>query len=80
MTIQLSKRAQKLLQRIRDGRFYMTGGRVPQCMSELERAGLVTVCMRPMVFVAAYVPTDGYAPYVPEHFDSLVIRPGYEGS
>lgn len=68
---QLSKRAQKTLALIREGRFYKAfANDKPACMQELVDAGLVGVTMRVEVIVACYVPTTGYTPYVPEKYDS----------
>jgi hypothetical protein len=66
---ELSKRAQALLERIECGEWYKPhGDRLPAAMAELEAAGLVTVAGRVEVISAAYVPTSGYTPCVPERF------------
>lgn len=66
----LSKRAKKTLKLIRDGRFYMAyDQKNPATITELEEAGLIRKAARPMVLVAAYVPTKGYTDYVSEKFD-----------
>jgi len=66
----LSKHAQSLLKRLQRGRFYRPyNDRVPKAMKELVEAGLVTLAARPVVIVSAYVPTQGYTPYVEEKFD-----------
>lgn len=68
----ISKRAQKTLDLIRAGRFYMAWNqRNPATIRELEEAGLIRKTARPVVIVAAYVPTDGYTDYVPERFAEI---------
>ena len=68
--IGVSKRARKTYELIKQGRFYMTWShRNPATIKELERAGLIRGTARPMVIVAAYVPTIGYTDYVPEKFE-----------
>lgn len=66
---QLSKQAEKLLERVKQGRFYRPyGDRLPKAMAELEKAGLVTTTGRVVVIELAYVPTQGYTPYVKEKY------------
>ena len=66
----ISKRAQKTLALIRQGKFYRCyAPDLPATITELEEAGLIRKAGRPMVIVAAYVPTTGYTPYVQEKFD-----------
>lgn len=66
----ISKRAQKTLELIRKGRFYMAyDPNNPATIKELTDAGLIQQAARPMVVVAAYVPTTGYTPYQEERFD-----------
>lgn len=65
----LSKRAQALYERVRQGRFYRTyDAKLPAAMSELIEAGLVTQTMRVETIVACYFPANGYTPYAPESF------------
>ena len=70
MATEISKRAQKTLALIRQGRFYMAyDENNPATIKELEDAGLIRIAGRPMVLVAAYVPTSGYTPYTNEKFE-----------
>lgn len=65
----ISKRAEKLLSRIKRGEFYRAyDSRVPKAMRELEDAGLVSVTGRVVVIEACYVPATGYRPYKHESF------------
>ncbi len=69
MSLKLSKNAEKLLARVKEGRWYMAyEPGVPKAMKELEDAGLVRIVGRPMVIAAAYVPAKGYVPYRGEKF------------
>lgn len=68
----ISKRAEKTLDLIRKGRFYMAfGSRNPATIKELEAAGLIQVVARPVVIVAAYAPKNGYTPYSEEKFEEI---------
>lgn len=63
----LSKRAQNLLRRIKEGRFYPTHHpNTPKAMQELIDAKLVVTCGRVEVVRRCYVPAKGYRPYKPE--------------
>lgn len=74
---ELSIRAQKLLDRLRDGRFYEAyGNKTPKAMQELVKAGLVGIAGRPVVVGAYYVPASGYIPYRPEVFEDRAIAAG----
>lgn len=65
----LSKAAEKLLARVRSGRFYRPyTGRCPKAMKELEEKGLVTLCGRVTRIELCYVPAHGYAPWQDETF------------
>lgn len=66
----LSKRAEKTLALLRQGRYYpMFDPKIPDCMDELIAAGLVVDVMRVETIRRCYVPAKGYTPYVPEKFD-----------
>lgn len=70
----LSTRAQRLLERLREGAFYQTfGSRVPATMQELIDAGLVSTAGRVSQIVSCYVPSTGYTPYQPEVFDRATM-------
>ncbi len=65
----LSKRAEKLWERICDGEFYPAySEREPKAMRELVDAGLVSVCVRVQTIVACYVPRRGYKPFKQEQY------------
>lgn len=68
----LSKRAVKTLQRIRNGAFYKAyNPNNPKTIEELISAGLIKKTGRVVVIESCYVPTTGYAPYIPEQFVSF---------
>ena len=62
----LSKRAQELLARLRQGRFYKVGASdTPRAMAELEESGLVGKMGRAEVISLCYVHKD-HTPFVPD--------------
>jgi hypothetical protein len=66
----ISARAKKTLDLIKKGKFYRPYDRNrPASIDELLEAGLIRCTGRPMIVVAAYVPTEGYTDYVPEKFE-----------
>lgn len=60
----LSKRAQALYARLKQGRFYKGWGmqKIPKAMSELTGAGLVQLGGRVAVITSCYVPVRGFKP------------------
>lgn len=66
---QLSLRAHRLYERIKQGHWYPAyDERTPAAMQELIDAGLVGVAGRVERIVAAYVPRHGYTPFKTERF------------
>ena len=66
---ELSTNAQKLLERLKAGRWYEAYAKdTPKAMKELEDAGLVTATGRVIEVRLCYVPAEGYVPYEPEKF------------
>lgn len=66
---ELSNRAQRLLARVKAGHWYRPfNPNTPKAMQELVAAGLVSTTGRVVVIELAYVPADGYTPFVPEKF------------
>lgn len=64
----LSKRAAKMLERLKAGAFYVwEPDKVPKAMEELEAAGLVGTCGRATRTVRCWVP-KGYKPARQERF------------
>lgn len=67
----LTVRAQKLYERVCSGEFYFAyDPRTPKAMQELVDAKLVSMDGRPVVIRLCYVPTEGYAPYRRERFET----------
>lgn len=63
----LSKRAEKMLERLKQGHFYKWDPQTtPEAMKELQAAGLVGTCGRVETVVRCWVPAEGYIPYVSE--------------
>lgn len=72
--INLSKNAQKLLARVRDGAFYFAfDARTPKAMEELVTAGLVGTCGRAVELRACYVPA-GYEARSERYPDEVEAR------
>ena len=66
----LSKRAEKLLERLKSGDFYPChASDTPKAMQELIDAGLVARAGRVEIIRACYVPAKGYTPYREEVFE-----------
>lgn len=69
MSKPLSINAQKLLERIKAGKYYRAyDPKLPAAMAELEAAKLVTTTGRVVTIELCYVPATGYAPYQEEKF------------
>lgn len=66
---EISKRAQKTLELIKKGRFYMDyDPNLPATIQELLDAKLIQRGARATTFVAAFVPVEGYIPMRDEQF------------
>lgn len=67
---EISKRAQKTLELIKNGRFYMDyDPNLPATIKELLEAKLIVRITRATTYVASFAPADGYIPMRPETFD-----------
>lgn len=66
---EISKAAQKTLDLINKGRFYMCYGANPKTIDELVKAGFIRRGARATQYVSAYIPTNGYIPMRNEAFD-----------
>lgn len=67
---EISKRAQKTLELIKNGRFYMDyDPNLPATIKELLDAKLIVRMTRATTYVASFAPADGYIPMRPETFD-----------
>lgn len=63
----LSKRAEAMLERLKQGHFYKWDpNTTPAAMKELQAAGLVGTAGRVETVVRCWVPAEGYTCYVPE--------------
>lgn len=68
---ELSKRAQKTLERIKAGHFYeVYGSAARKSLDELVADGLITGGCRAVTLGAYYVPATGYVPMQCERFES----------
>lgn len=66
----LSKRAEKLYARLKEGRWYRAyANDTPAAMKELVDAGLVQIAARVNVSEACFVPTKGFRPMRREDWD-----------
>jgi hypothetical protein len=69
---QLSKNAQKMLERLKAGSYYVwVPNKIPKAMLELQAAGLVGTCGRVNSIVRCWVPI-GYRPHLPEYFPGSI--------
>lgn len=67
----ISKRTQKTLNLIREGKFYRKyDSNNPATIKELEDAGLIVGTGRVVVVELCYVPTTGYTGYIPEQYEN----------
>lgn len=67
----LSKRAKKMLKRLREGKYYVWAAEPPKAMLELQVAGLVGTARRIQTIVRCWVPTHGYKPFTSEQFQDI---------
>lgn len=67
----LSKAAQKMLKRLREGKFYVWAKEPPKAMLELQAAGLVGTAGRVETIVRCWVPIHGYKTFTPEQFQDI---------